>query len=228
MRDLAVGVEPCGNDNRIYKAVIVNKLNRTSTLQRLITAPLAAFMLLAIFNARGAEAHVLGGNFGGFGSGFQHPILGFDHFLAMAAVGIWGAQIGGRSVWTLPVTFPLIMCIGGVIDMSGILVLPYVEAVIACSVLALGLAIATRWRPPELLLIPVIAVFAIFHGFAHGIELPQAADPAAYAVGFVVATGLIHIFGILLGMAVERVNREGATRAVGGLIAASGLAFLIP
>ncbi|NRP74664.1 hypothetical protein ILFOPFJJ_05586 [Ensifer psoraleae] len=187
---------------------------------------IALTLLASILSTRTADAHVLGGSFGGFGSGFQHPILGFDHFLAMASVGIWGAQLGGRSVWTLPVTFPLIMCIGGVIGMLGAFQLPYVEAVIALSVVTLGIAIALRWRPPEALSLIVVAVFAIFHGYAHGVELPQAADPAAYAVGFVVATGLIHVFGLLLGLAVERLYRGGATRGVGGAITACGLYFL--
>ncbi|WEX85739.1 HupE/UreJ family protein [Sinorhizobium garamanticum] len=199
--------------------------NTRSSHWRALSA-LALALIASILSVRAADAHVLGGAFGGFGSGFQHPILGFDHFLAMASVGIWGAQLGGRSVWTLPVTFPLIMCIGGVIGMSGAFQLPYVEAVIALSVVTLGIAIAVHWRPPEALSISVVAVFAIFHGYAHGLELPQAADPAAYAVGFVVATGLIHVFGILLGLAVERLYRGAATRGVGGAITACGLYFL--
>ncbi|SDA87369.1 HupE/UreJ family protein [Sinorhizobium sp. NFACC03] len=203
----------------------MNTRNSKSSRWRAPSAPALA-LIASILSTRSADAHVLGGAFGGFGSGFQHPILGLDHFLAMAAVGIWGAQLGGRSVWTLPVTFPLIMCIGGIIGMSDALRLPYVEAVIALSVITLGVAIALRWRPPEAVSIVVVAVFAIFHGYAHGVELPLAADPAAYAVGFVVATGLIHVFGILLGLGVERFYRGTATRGVGGAITACGLYFL--
>jgi len=193
---------------------------------RLQTACAAAVIFgVAVFAATGASAHTGAGAVGGFASGFQHPILGYDHLLAMLAVGIWGAQMGGRAVWSLPVTFPLIMAVGGVAGMLG-LYLPAVETGIALSVLALGLAIAFAWRPFEPAALLLIAAFAIFHGYAHGAELPDAADPAAYSVGFVMATGLIHITGIGIGLLLGKLFEGWFSRALGAVIAAGGLYFL--
>lgn len=172
-------------------------------------------------------AHVGDGAVGGFASGLAHPVFGLDHLLAMLAVGIWGAQMGGRRVWTLPVTFPLIMALGGIAGMAG-LSLPHVETGIALSVLALGLAIAFAWKPFEPVALALIAVFAVFHGYAHGAELPEAADPAAYAVGFVLATGAIHVAGIGIGLLVGSLFSGRISRAFGAAIAASGVYFLLP
>ena len=150
-----------------------------------------------------AAAHIIQGAQGGFGSGFAHPLTGPDHFLAMFAVGLWGAQMGGRPVWTLPVTFPLIMVIGGIAGMLGV-PLPGIEIGIALSILALGLAIAFAWRPAEWVALILIAFFALCHGHAHGAELPLSADPADYAIGFVLATGMIHLSGIGVGLALNK------------------------
>ena len=191
----------------------------------------AIFLVRCLLTAAGllwanvTAAHTGSGAVGGFASGFQHPILGYDHLLAMLAVGIWGAQMGGRSVWTLPVTFPLIMAVGGIAGMLG-LWLPQVELGIALSVLALGLAIAFAWRPFEPVALAMIAVFALFHGYAHGTELPEAADPAAYSAGFVLATGLIHVCGIGIGLLVGRLLQGNVARGLGAAIAAGGLYFL--
>lgn len=174
-----------------------------------------------------ALAHVEIGPVGGFQSGFVHPIIGTDHLLAMLAVGIWGAQMGGRNVWTLPVTFPLIMAMGGILGMSGV-GLPTVELGIALSVFVLGLAIAFAWKAPEWVALLLIAVFAIFHGFAHGAELPAAVDPASYAVGFVVATGLIHVVGIGIGLLLHRPWKGRVSQALGGIIALMGIYFAAP
>ena len=171
-----------------------------------------------------AEAHT-GGTVGGFVSGFEHPLRGFDHLLAMFAVGIWGAQIGGRSVWELPVAFPIIMAFGGMLGIAGV-PLPHVELLIGLSVLGLGLAIAAAWQPIEIISICAVGVFAIFHGHAHGVELPNAADPVAYGVGFVSATGLIHVAGIAFGLLLGRAYHGYVGRAAGGLIAMVGVYFL--
>jgi urease accessory protein len=186
----------------------------------------SAALVAALVLPTAALAHVEGGVAGGLAGGIAHPLTGPAHFLAMFAVGIWGAQMGGRSVWMLPVAFPLIMAAGGVAGMAG-LPLPGVEAGIALSVLVLGLAIALLWRPREPAPLALIAVFAVFHGYAHGVELPGAADPAAYAVGFVVATGLIHVAGILVGLALSKPMQGGLARGLGGLIAAGGVYFLV-
>jgi urease accessory protein len=183
-----------------------------------------AVAVLAVLLSGPAEAHT-GGAVGGFLSGVAHPLFGYDHLLAMLAVGIWGAQIGGRSVWTLPVTFPLIMALGGVLGMAGV-PLPSVELGIALSVLVLGLAIAFAWRPFEPVALLIVAAFAIFHGYAHGAELPTAADPAAYSIGFVAATGGIHVAGIAIGLLLGRLYEGRVSRGLGGAIAAGGLYFL--
>jgi urease accessory protein len=186
---------------------------------------IGASLLLALFLTGPAEAHTGEGTLGGFQAGFAHPIFGYDHLLAMLAVGIWGAQMGGRRVWTLPVTFPLIMAAGGIAGMAG-LYLPEVELGIALSMLALGLAIALAWRPFEWVALILIAVFAVFHGYAHGLELPNAADPAAYSAGFVIATGTIHVIGIGIGLLIGKLFDGWVSRGLGGAIAASGLYFL--
>ncbi|MBB4953882.1 urease accessory protein [Agrobacterium vitis] len=185
-----------------------------------------ACALIAGF-ATPASAHILGGPMGGFGSGFEHPLLGADHFLAMLAVGLWGAQMGGRSVWTLPATFPLIMCIGGVIGMVSTIPDAVISAGISLSLIALGGAIASRWKAPEYASLTIIALFALFHGYPHGKMAPNAADPAAYTVGFVVATGMIHIFGIAIGSGLGRLYNGLMVRALGAMIVLAGLYYLV-
>jgi len=185
---------------------------------------LGAF-LTVILTPGSAFAHITQGSMGGFGSGFEHPLTGPDHFLAMFAVGIWGAQMGGRSVWTLPVTFPLIMAMGGLAGMLG-LQLPGIEVGIALSIVALGGAILFAWHPAEIIALLLIAVFAVCHGYAHGVELPRAADPADYAVGFVIATGLIHLLGIGVGLALGKPYGGRLARALGGAIALGGLYYV--
>jgi urease accessory protein len=163
---------------------------------------------------------------GGFASGFSHPLKGADHVLAMFAVGLWGAQMGGRTVWTLPATFPLVMAAGALAGMLG-LPLPAVQAGIAGSVVVLGAAIAYAWRPAEAVALAVIGTFAVFHGHAHGIEMPRAVDPADYAIGFVVATGVIHLGGIGIGLALGRPLGGWLARGMGVIIAGCGGYFLV-
>jgi urease accessory protein len=188
-------------------------------------APAVAALAITFLSGGHAAAHILSDPGAGFSSGFEHPLFGLDHLLAMLAVGIWGAQMGGRRIWSLPVTFPLIMALGGIAGMAG-LVLPAVEVGVAISVLALGLSIAFAWRPPEYVALLLIAVFAVCHGYAHGVELPNAADPASYAVGFVVATGMIHVVGIGIGLFVGKLFGGWVSRAIGAGIAAVGVYFL--
>lgn len=174
-----------------------------------------------------AAAHVLGGPMGGFGSGFGHPLAGFDHFLAMLAVGLWGAQMGGRAVWSLPATFPLIMCIGGVAGMLGLMPDETIRIAIAISLVVLGGVIAARWVAPEWAALIIVAFFAIFHGYPHGQLTLRATDPAAFTVGFVVSTGAIHILGIAVGLGLNRVWNGNLVRALGGVISAAGIYFLL-
>ena len=189
---------------------------------------LSALAALAILLApEGAYAHIIQGQQGGFLSGFAHPLTGPDHFLAMFAVGLWSAQMGGRSVWRLPVIFPIVMVIGGIVGMSG-LPLPAIEIGIALSILALGSAIVLAWRPGEWIAFILIAYFALCHGYAHGAELPLATDPADYAIGFVLATGMIHLLGIGVGTALGKPMQGWLSRALGAVIAVGGIYFLVP
>jgi urease accessory protein len=192
---------------------------------RMTTMLLAS--LFSLVAASGvADAHVIQGGAGGFQSGFAHPLTGPDHFLAMFAVGLWGAQMGGRSIWTLPVTFPLIMVVGGIMGILGVPMFG-IELGIALSIIALGLAIACAWKPPEWVALLLISVFAICHGYAHGSELPRAADPADFAIGFVIATGLIHLCGIGVGLALHRPYQGRIARILGALIALGGCYYLV-
>lgn len=182
--------------------------------------------LLALLLASGlAQAHPGHSPAGGFVAGVMHPLSGLDHMLAMVAVGIWGALLGAPLVWALPVAFPLLMLVGGALGISGV-PLPYVETGIALSVAVLGVAVLTTWRAPAALAVAAVALFGVLHGYAHGIELPGSAQPAAYAAGFVLSTGLLHLAGVGIGML--RQVRSGLTlvRMAGALIAGAGLWLL--
>ena len=172
-----------------------------------------------------ANAHSETGNIGGFISGFLHPLTGLDHIAAMVAVGIWGAWLGAPAMWLLPVIFPLVMAFGGALGVLGV-PLPGVEIAIALSGVVLGAMVALAIRPPVWVAAVLVGFFAIFHGHAHGRELPEAANAITYSVGFVTATGLLHLSGIALGLLVRWPWGRIAVRGCGGAIAATGLAFL--
>lgn len=184
----------------------------------------AATVLLASL-AQAAEAHSGHGIAGGFWSGVLHPVTGWDHVIAMVAVGLWGAFLGRPAIWILPIVFPLVMAFGGALGVLGIPV-PQVETGIALSAVVLGLLVATGARLPILWAGVIVGVFAIFHGHAHGTELPEAANPFAYALGFVIATGLLHVLGILFGLLTQWETGRLAVRGGGAAIAVGGLAFL--
>jgi urease accessory protein len=167
-----------------------------------------------------------GGVAGGLVSGFTHPIFGLDHVAAMVAVGLWGAFLGQPAIWLLPVVFPLVMAFGGLLGIFGVPV-PAVETGIAASALALGAMVALALRPPLWVAALLVGAFAIFHGHAHGTELPEAANPLAYGAGFVIATGLLHLSGIALGLLARWPAGVRAVRVGGGAIACAGLYFLI-
>ena len=145
-----------------------------------------------------ADAHIVAGEGEGFLSGFKHPISGLDHILAMVSVGLWGAQLGAPAIWLLPVTFPIVMAFGGFLGLIGV-PFPGVEVGIAMSALLLGAAVMTQWRPPLFAAAALVGVFALFHGHAHGAELPPGESGLLYSVGFVIATGLLHLIGIAVG-----------------------------
>jgi urease accessory protein len=170
-------------------------------------------------------AHMGTGLPGGLVSGFLHPFSGVDHLLAMVAVGLWGAFLGRPLIHVLPVIFPAMMVAGALLGMFAV-PLPPIETGIALSVLVLGGCIALPVRAPVWAASCLVAVFAIFHGYAHGKELPSAADPVGYSAGFVIATGLLHISGICLGLLNELPCGVMATRCIGGVIATLGCWFL--
>lgn len=170
-------------------------------------------------------AHEGGGIAGGFASGFMHPILGWDHVAAMIAVGLWGAFLGSPSIWVLPIVFPLVMAIGGAMGVVGIPV-PAVETGIAASAVVLGAMVAFAIRPPIWIAAIIVGAFAIFHGHAHGTELPGAANAIAYSVGFVIGTGLLHLVGIGFGLMDRVPSGKYAIQAGGGVIALAGIGFL--
>ena len=172
-----------------------------------------------------AAAHIGTGLPGGFESGFIHPFSGLDHLLAMVSVGLWGAFLGRPLIYVLPVVFPAMMVAGAIMGMF-VLPLPPVEVGIALSVLVLGGCITLSVRAPVWAACVVVAIFAVFHGYAHGKELPSAADPVAYSVGFVLATGLLHVSGICLGFLNDLPRGAVATRSMGGIIAVLGVWFL--
>ena len=184
---------------------------------------LASLVLTGLAGA--ASAHTGDGAVGGFGAGFMHPILGWDHVIAMVAVGLWGAFLGRPAIWVLPIVFPLVMACGGALGVAGV-PLPGVETGIALSAIVLGAMVAFAARPPLWVAGLIVGAFAIFHGHAHGTELPEAANPLAFSLGFVLATGLLHLAGIAFGLAVRWPAGQAAVRLGGAAIATAGVAFL--
>ncbi len=181
--------------------------------------------LLALLPVGAALAHSGEGMTGGFISGFLHPVLGWDHVAAMVAVGLWGAFLGSPAIWILPVVFPLVMAVGGAIGVAGIPI-PAVETGIAGSAVVLGLMVLLAARPPIAVSALLVGAFAIFHGHAHGTELPEAANAIAYSIGFVIATGMLHLGGIVFGLLARWPAGRVAVRAGGGAIALAGVGFL--
>ena len=186
----------------------------------------AALLALA---ATPALAHTGAGATSGLVAGFSHPIGGLDHVLAMIAVGILAAQQGGKSLWLVPLAFVGTMVFGGLLGISGVPV-PFVEIGIVGSIVVLGAVIALGRKLPVAAAMAMVAVLAVFHGHAHGTEMPLNANGAEYAAGFVAATALLHAFGIGLSVAVEKVAQQTAPMAVragGGAIAAAGVVLFL-
>lgn len=183
----------------------------------------STLVLALIPEVAGAHGHA-GGS--GFLSGLHHPVFGFDHLLAMVTVGLLSAQIGGKAIWTVPATFVSVMIVGGLLGMNGFR-LPLVEYGIAVSVLALGSALVGARKLPVIVAMSFVGVFALFHGHAHGSEMPYFAEPALYALGFSLATAGLHILGAVTGYFAAR--HEGGMkllRLAGLFIAVSGIYFV--
>lgn len=175
----------------------IHYLKSGFTYNMKIIIKISLLLLLALFfSPEVAHAHLIGGN--GLTSGITHPIFGLDHLLAMVAVGIISTQIGGKAIWKVPATFLTFMIIGALLAIGGI-DMSITETGIALSVLFLGASIAFTKNIPTHLAILCVALFAVFHGHAHGNELPTIVSPALYAAGFVLSTALLHIMGVLMG-----------------------------
>ncbi|CAO3362213.1 urease accessory protein [Azospirillum palustre] len=192
--------------------------------------PLASAVLLAgLVLPAVADAHTFGAHDAGFAHGFLHPIGGWDHLLAMVAVGLWAAQRGGAALWALPAAFVTAMIGGGLLGMTGI-ELPAVELGIAGSVIALGALIAAQSRLSLPVSLVVVSAFALFHGHAHGAEMPEAAQPLLYGLGFALATALLHGAGVGAALSLRGVVRGGtgalALRGLGAAIGLSGVALV--
>jgi urease accessory protein len=181
--------------------------------------------IIALLNCGPAAAHAGTGLAGGFVSGASHPFRGVDHLLAMVAVGLWGAFLGRPLLYGLPVMFPLMMVCGAALGMFGVS-WPAVDAGVGLSVLVLGSCIAVRWKAPVWAACLLAGIFALFHGYAHGRELPSAADPIGFSLGFVFATGLLHATGIGIGLTKDLPGGVAVARGVGGVIGGTGIWFL--
>jgi urease accessory protein len=186
------------------------------------------YCALAIVLSVPALAHTGLGDTHGFAHGFIHPTSGVDHVLAMVAVGIFAAQLGGRALWLVPLTFVAMMAIAGSIGMAGIAI-PCIEIGIGLSVVGLGAAIAFGLSIPVLAAMSLVGLFAMFHGHAHGAEMPETASGIAYAAGFVAATVLLHALGVGLGRAIAMLGQSRGRRvaeAGGSAMAVLGVAIL--
>jgi urease accessory protein len=189
-----------------------------------------AFSLIALGGASfPAFAHTGVDDTHGFMHGFLHPTSGLDHTLAMVAVGLFAVHLGGRALWLLPATFILIMTAGGILGMNGVGI-PYVEVGIAASVIALGLMLALGATIPVGLAMGMVGFFAIFHGHAHGAEMPASASGLSYAIGFMLATAALHGIGMGAGLAIAAAGRQVSVRAAqisGSAIALAGVGLLV-
>jgi urease accessory protein len=186
---------------------------------------LALALLGVLLWAPAAHAHILQGEAASFLVGLGHPVSGLDHVLAMIAVGLWGAQLGAPALWLLPVTFPMVMALGGMLGLLGV-PLPGVEVGIAASAILLGLAVMSALRPPLAAAAVLVGLFAVFHGHSHGAELPAGQNALLYSMGFVVATGCLHGVGIAVSLIHRWPWGQRLLRAAGAGIALAGVLFM--
>lgn len=189
-------------------------------IARSLKLSLAAVAAVSL-TATAALAHP--GHEGGLVGGLAHPLTGFDHLLAMVAVGLWASQLGKRAMIVLPLLFPAVMAVGALMGANGV-ALPWVEAGIVASVVILGAVVALGVKPSLAVSAVLVGVFALFHGHAHGTELPAAGSALMYGAGFVVATLVLHAIGMGIGVAAKR---PLVMRYAGGAIAAAGLVLLV-
>jgi urease accessory protein len=194
----------------------------TSALKSALAAALALIPSAAM-------AHTGLGDTTGFLHGFSHPIGGIDHVLALVAVGVFAFQLGNRALWLVPASFVAVMALGGLLGMLGVPV-PFVEIGIGLSIVVLGAAVTLGVKAPVAIAMALVGLFAIFHGHAHGAEMPESAGGLAYGIGFMMATALVHAAGIGLAFAVGRIAQTHSRTAIqvgGGLMTVAGLAVLL-
>lgn len=191
----------------------------TLTKYTLLLTYIACSLLTNISHAHGVQG-------GGLINGMMHPVFGTDHLLAMVAVGALSTQIGGKAIWTIPMSFVALMLCGGVWGMMK-MPFPVVETGIALSVLVLGVAIAFDKKMPTIWSMVCVGFFALFHGYAHGMEMPYLAQPALYTVGFILATAFLHVMGIVIGEIAKRIKSgDSLLRYTGAGVAGIGFAIL--
>ena len=193
---------------------------RLAATAAVLLAPVAAF------------AHPADRTLGGFAVGFTHPFGGLDHLLAMAAIGLWAARLGGRARWGVPLAFLAVMALAGLAGMGGFVSMKVwgIETGAAASVVALGLLLALGVRLPAPMAAALAGLFAVAHGLAHGMEMPLAAAPETYALGFVAASAALHALGFAASRAADQIGKKAAealARAGGGAVAAIGVALLV-
>ncbi|AEQ53529.1 HupE/UreJ family protein [Pelagibacterium halotolerans] len=188
-----------------------------------------AALVLVVIGTAPAFAHLDPVEHGSFAAGFTHPLFGFDHILAMVAVGLWAASVGGKALWAVPAAFVATMAVGFGAALAG-MPLPFVEPVILASVIFIGIMVALALPLPTTSVAAVVAFFALFHGHAHGGEMGEA-GALGYAGGFLLATALLHTVGVAAGVGLGRIlaTTRGviATRIAGGLTALGGLWLVI-
>jgi urease accessory protein len=199
-----------------------------ASFARITTIAVATITVATIALPTIASAHPGHDGTPGFIHGFLHPLGGLDHIIAMVAVGLFAARLGGRALWLVPASFVVTMAAAGVAGMAGF-ALPYVEAGIALSILVLGAAIALETTMPVAAAMGLVALFAVFHGHAHGTEMPETMSGLAYGAGFVAATAALHALGLGLGLFISRSGEMFGRRVlqVGGTAAALAGAALL-
>ena len=190
------------------------------------SGPTRILAILLTLVPTAAFAHTGAGYAHGFADGLVHPLGGLDHILAMVTVGVLAWQLGGRAIWLLPARFLALMVVGGVLALAGGS-LPWVEVGIAASVIVFGIMITLGTKAPLALAMGIVGLFAVFHGHAHGTEMPITASGAAYGLGFVLATALLHAAGIALGYLIGRMShKQLAYRLAGCAVVLAGISIL--
>lgn len=195
-------------------------------MKRLFSASLAAPAAALALLPQAALAHPGHGAATGAEAGFLHPLMGTDHILAMVAVGLLAALRGGRALWALPLSFLALMSAGAALGMAGV-ALPYAETGVALSIVVFGLAAMIGLQAPVALLATLVGTFAVFHGYAHGAEMPETASGLSFGLGFLAATALLHVAGLGLGIGLARIGASRAAPALGAGVTAAGLALLV-